>query len=64
MSGKFKWDIKKYFLRNILRKKKDEKDEIKKQEPYYNAIIENINNKIEQERKELEENQELKDFLK
>lgn len=64
MSGKFKWDIEKYFLRNILRKKKDEKDEIKKQEPYYNAIIENINNKIEQERKELEENQELKDFLK
>ena len=52
------------FLRNLMKRKREEKEEIKKDEPYYNAIIENINNKIEQERKELEENQELKEFLK
>ena len=61
MNWKFDW--KKYFLRNVLKEKRKEQEEIKKQAKYFEGIIENINDKIKKEREELENNEELKDFL-
>ena len=52
------------FLRNLMKRKREEQKKIKEQSKYFDSIIKNINEKIEEERKELEKDEELKEFLK